>query len=199
MSPVEQPSFSQLQALADAMSEDVHVTVSTQNGTITFPAPRGKIIRKALVIALLGILGAWWGIANSNIEIAIVSLGVILAYGLLSEPCYSVMISKQGCKVLMGLFGIQRASYSWNDYKGSLVYLRSLNGREPSPLEFCLKFSCTNRQKEVRLSDLTQGKSNNSRETLHQLSEFWELTARVLDLKPFDTDYQATGRNAIFG
>ena len=199
MNPDEQPSFSQLQALADAMSDDVHVSVSAQNGTITFPAPRRKIIRKALVIALLGILGTWWGIANANIEIAIVSFGVILAYGLLSEPCYSVMISKQSCNVLTGLLGIQRDSYSWNDYKGALVYLRSLNGREPSPYEFCLKFTHNNRQKEVRLADLTQGKLDNSSETLHQLSEFWELTARVLDLEPFDTDYQTTGRNAIFG
>ena len=60
MNPDEQSSFSQLQALADAMSDDVHVSVSAQNGTITFPAPRRKIIRKALVISLLGILGTWW-------------------------------------------------------------------------------------------------------------------------------------------
>lgn len=198
MNPNEQPSFSKLQALADVMSDDVRVAVSEQNETITFSAPRGKIIRKTLVISLLGILGMWWGIANHIIEIALVSLAAIIAYGLLSEPCYSVIISKQSCKVLTGLLGIQRASYSWNDYKGPLVYLRSLNGREPSPLEFCLKFSHNNRQKEVRLSDLTQGKSNNSRETLHQMSEFWELTTYILNLELFDTDYRTTGRNAIF-
>lgn len=199
MNPDKQSPFTQLQALADAMSDDVHVTVSEQNGTITFSAPRSKIIRKTIILSLLGILGIWWGIADANIEIVIVSLGVIIAYGLLSEPCYSVIISKQSCKVLTGLFGIQRTSYIWNDYKGSLVYMRSLNGREPSPLEFCLKFSRKNRQKEVRLSNLSQGKSNNSRKTIRQMSEFWELAARALNLEPFDTDYHTTGRNAIFG
>lgn len=150
-------------------------------------------------MSLLGILGMWWGVANSNIEIVIVSFGAIIAYGLLSEPSYSVIISRQGCKVLTGLLGIQRASYDWNEYKGPLVYMRSLNGREPSPKEFCLKFSHKNRQQEVRLSDLTRGKSDNSRETLRQVSEFWGLTERLLDLEPFKTEYQITSRNAIFG
>ncbi|MBO7490874.1 MAG: hypothetical protein J6T59_00375 [Bacteroidales bacterium] len=199
MNSVEQPTFPQLQTLADAMSGKVHVSVSEKTCTITFSAPRGRIIRKIVIMSLLGILGIWWGIANSSIEIVIVSLGAIIAYGLLSEPSYSVIISRQGCKVLTGLLGIQRASYDWHDYKGPLVYMRSLNGREPSPKEFCLKFSHHNRQQEVRLSDLTRGKSDNSRETLHHVSEFWRLAERLLDLEPFKTEYQTTSRNAIFG
>lgn len=199
MNSVEQPTFTQLQALADAMSDKVPISVSDRNGTITFVAPRGNVIRKTIIMSLLGILGTWWGIANSNIEVVIVSMGIVIAYGLLSEPSYSVIISRQGSKVLTGLLGIQRASYDWKDYKGPLVYTRSLNGREPSPKEFCLKFSHKNRQREVRLSDLTQGKSDNSRETLHQMSEFWGLAERLLDLEPFKTEYQTTSRNAIFG
>lgn len=199
MNSVEQPTFTQLQTLADAMSDRVRVSVSEKTCTITFSAQRNKIIWKIVIMSLLGILGMWWGVANSNIEIVIVSLGAIIAYGLLSEPSYSVIISRQGCKVLTGLLGIQRASYDWNEYKGPLVYMRSLNGREPSPKEFCLKFSHKNRQQEVRLSDLTRGKSDNSRETLRQVSEFWGLTERLLDLEPFKTEYQITSRNAIFG
>jgi hypothetical protein len=199
MNSNEQPTFPQLQAFADTMSDKVHVSVSERDGTITFAVPRGNVIRKAIIISLLGLLGMWWGIANSNIEVVIVSIGVATAYGLLSEPSYSVMISRQGCKVLTGLLGIQRASYDWKDYKGPLVYMRSLNGREPSPKEFCLKFSHKNRQQEVRLSDLTWGKTNNSRETLQKMSEFWEMTERLFDLEPFETEFQITGRNAIFG
>ncbi|MBO7445371.1 MAG: hypothetical protein J6T86_03065 [Bacteroidales bacterium] len=199
MNSVEQPTFTQLQTSADAMSDRVRVSVSEKTCTITFSAQRNKIIWKIVIMSLLGILGMWWGVANSNIEIVIVSFGAIIAYGLLSEPSYSVIISRQGCKVLTGLLGIQRASYDWNEYKGPLVYMRSLNGREPSPKEFCLKFSHKNRQQEVRLSDLTRGKSDNSRETLRQVSEFWGLTERLLDLEPFKTEYQITSRNAIFG
>ena len=195
----EQPTFPQLQALADAMSDKVHVSVSERDGTITFAAPRGNVIRKTIIISLLGLLGMWWGIVNLNIEVVIVSIGIATAYGFLSEPSYSVIISRQGCKVLTGLLGIQRASYDWKDYKGPLVYTRSLNGREPSPKEFCLKFSRKNRQHEVCLSDLTRGKSNNSRETLQKMSEFWEMTECLLDLESFETDYQITSRNAIFG
>ena len=195
----EQPTFPQLQAFADAMSDKVHVSVSERDGTITFAAPRGNIIRKIIIISLLGILGMWWGIANSNIEVALVSVGIATAYGLLSEPSYSVIVSRHGCKVLTGLLGIQRASSDWKEYKGPLVYMRSLNGREPSPKEFCLKFSHKNRQQEVRLSDLTRGKSNNSRETLQKMSEFWEMTECLLDLESFETEFRITGRNAIFG
>lgn len=199
MNSVEQPTFTQLQTSADAMSDRVRVSVSEKTCTITFSAQRNKIIWKIVIMSLLGILGMWWGIANSNIEVVIVSMGIVIAYGLLSEPSYSVIISRQGCKVLTGLLGIQRASYDWNEYKGPLVYMRSLNGREPSPKEFCLKFSHKNRQQEVRLSDLTQGKSDNSRETLHQVSDFWGLAERLLDLESFKTEYQITSRNAIFG
>ena len=199
LNSVEPPTFTQLQTLADAMSGKVHVSVSERSNTITFAAPRGNVIRKTIIMSLLGILGMWWGISNSNIEVIIVSIVIVIAYGLLSEPSYSIIISRQGCKVLTGLLGIQRASYDWNDYKGPLVYMRSLNGREPSPKEFCLKFSLKSRLQEVRLSDLTQGKSDNSRETLHLVSEFWGLAERLLDLEPFKTEYQITSRNAIFG
>lgn len=199
MNSDEQPTFPQLQAFADTMSGNVHVSVSERDGTITFAAPRGNVIHKTIIISLIGILGTWWGIANSNIEVVIVSMGIVTAYGLLSEPSYFVIISRQGCRVSTGLLGIQRASYDWKDYKGPLVYMRSLNGREPSPKEFCLKFSHKNRQKEVRLSDLTWGKNNNSRETLQKMSEFWEMTERLFDLEPFETEFQITGRNAIFG
>ena len=199
MNSDEQPTFPHLQAFADTMSGNVHVSVSERDGAITFAAPRGNVIHKTIIISLIGILGTWWGIANSNIEVVIVSMGIVTAYGLLSEPSYSVIISRHGCRVLTGLLGIQRASYDWKDYKGPLVYMRSLNGREPSPKEFCLKFSRKNRQKEVCLSDLTRGKSNNSRETLQKMSEFWEMTERLFDLEPFETEFQITGRNAIFG
>ncbi|MBR6161739.1 MAG: hypothetical protein IKQ75_07715 [Bacteroidales bacterium] len=199
MNSNEQPTFPQLQAFADTMSGNVHVSVSERDGTITFAAPRGNMICKTIIISLLGLLGMWLGIANLNIEVVIVSIGVATAYGLLSEPSYSVIISRHGCRVLTGLLGIQRASYDWKDYKGPLVYMRSLNGREPSPKEFCLKFSHINRQQEVRLSDLTRGKSNNSRETLQKMAEFWEMTVRLFYLEPFETEFQITGRNAIFG
>ena len=105
MNSDEQSTLSQVQALADAMSDKVHVSVSERNGTITFSAPRGNIIRKIIIISLLGILGTWWGIANSNLEVVIVSVGIATAYGLLSEPSYSVLISRQGCKVCTGLLG----------------------------------------------------------------------------------------------
>ena len=86
MNSDEKPTFPQLQAFADTMSSNVHVSVSERDGTITFAAPRGNMIRKTIIISLLGLLGMWWGIANSNIEVVIVSIGVATAYGLLSEP-----------------------------------------------------------------------------------------------------------------
>ena len=140
MNSDEKPTFSQLKAFAEAISDEVHVSVSERNDTITFAAPRGNVIRKIIIMSLLGILGTWWGIANSNIEVVIVLIVVVTAYGLLSAPSYSVIISRQVCKVLTRLLGIQRASCDWKDYKGPLVYMKSLNGREPSPKEFYLIF-----------------------------------------------------------
>jgi hypothetical protein len=76
--------------------------------------------------------------------------------------------------------------------------MQTLNGREPSPKDYCLKFSCGNRIKIVRIANMMWGKTNSPRENLKKMSELWDLMKEFLDLENFDTDIRMSGRNARF-
>ncbi|MBQ3734281.1 MAG: hypothetical protein II859_10005 [Bacteroidales bacterium] len=76
----------------------------------------------------------------------------------------------------------------------------TLNGREPSPKEFCLKFRRNGRIHELHLADLTQGKNSTPKENLKHLSALWNIIEENFQLdKDYDVEYQMSARNAIFG
>ena len=101
---------------------------------------------------------------------------------------------------LKHLFNIISNDYQYEDYRGPLVYMMTLNGREPSPKEFCLKFRRKDRIQEIHLADLTKGKNSTPKENLKHISELWNLIEENFQLDvDYDTEYQMSARNAIFG
>jgi hypothetical protein len=191
--------ISELRQMADDMPDGISVTISKQGGYMSFDAPTRLKVKRAIIISILASAAIWWGLANASILMTVVMLvALIIVSILLTEPLYSVKMDKETCEVSTGFIGIERAQYSWKDYQGPLVYMQTLNGREPSPKDYCLKFSCGNRIKIVRIANMMWGKTNSPRENLKKMSELWDLMKEFLDLENFDTDIRMSGRNARF-
>ncbi len=191
--------ISELRQMADDMPDGISVTISKQGGYMSFDAPTRLKVKRAIIISILASAVIWWGLANASILMTVVMLvALIIVSILLTEPLYSVKMDKETCEVSTGFIGIERAQYSWKDYQGPLVYMQTLNGREPSPKDYCLKFSCGNRIKIVRIANMMWGKTNSPRENLKKMSELWDLMKEFLDLENFDTDIRMSGRNARF-
>lgn len=193
------PIISKLRQMAGDMPDGLSVTVSEQSSCLSFDAPTRLKVKRAVIISILTAAVVWWGLANASILMTVVMLIALnIISVLLAEPLYSVKMNKETCEVFTGFLGIERAQYFWKDYQGSLVYMQTLNGREPSPKDFCLKFSCGNRIKIVRIANMMWGKTNSPRENLKKMSELWDLMKEFLDLENFDTDIRMSGRNARF-
>ena len=191
--------ISELRQMADDMPDGISVTISKQGGYMSFDAPTRLKVKRAIIISILASAAIWWGLANASILMTVVMLvALIIVSILLTEPLYSVKMDKETCEVSTGFIGIERVQYSWKDYQGPLVYMQTLNGREPSPKDYCLKFSCGNRIKIVRIANMMWGKTNSPRENLKKMSELWDLMKEFLDLENFDTDIRMSGRNARF-
>lgn len=191
--------ISELRQMADDMPDGISVTISKQGGYMSFDAPTRLKVKRAIIISILASAAIWWGLANASILMTVVMLvALIIVSILLTEPLYSVKMDKETCEVSTCFIGIERAQYSWKDYQGPLVYMQTLNGREPSPKDYCLKFSCGNRIKIVRIANMMWGKTNSPRENLKKMSELWDLMKEFLDLENFDTDIRMSGRNARF-
>ena len=86
----------------------------------------------------------------------------------------------------------------FSEYRGPLVYMLTLNGREPSPKEFCVKFWHDGRRKEITIANLTDGDGSSAKEQLTHILELWHELEDLMDTDDFDTEFQMSGRNAIF-
>lgn len=118
----------------------------------------------------------------------------------MSDSFRSVVVDLKRKRISSVLFNIISKEYRFEDYRGSLVYMLTLNGREPSPKEFCLKFRHKGRIHELHLADLTQGKNSTPKENLKHLSALWNIIEENFHLdKDYDVEYQMIARNAIFG
>ena len=191
--------ISKLRQMAGDMPDGLSFTVSEQGSCISFDAPTRLKVKRAIIISILAAAAVWWGLANASILMTVVMLvALIIIFGLLTEPLYSVKMDKETCEVSTGFLCIERAQYSWKDYQGPLVYMQTINGREPSPKDYCLKFSCGNRIKIVRIANMMWAKTNAPCENLKKMSELWDLMKEFLDLENFDTAIRMSGRNARF-
>ena len=181
------------------------IRIDENRNIVTFGrVGREKIRKLVTATAILAAIIAYIVMHLTDIELVaalIIVLVILAAVGwYMSDSFRSVVVDLEHKRISSFLFNIISNDYRFEDYRGALVYMLTLNGREPSPKEFCLKFRHKGRIHELHLADLTQGKNSTPKENLKHLSTLWEVIEENFQLyKDYDVEYQMSARNAIFG
>ena len=185
----------------DALKDVVDIQIDENQNIITFGRVGREKIRKVVVAMAVLIAVVAYIVMQQTVEDVIIGFVILAAAGwYLSDGFRSVIVDLKCKRVSSSLFNIIFDDYKSEEYRGPLVYMMTLNGREPSPKEFCLKFSNKGHFKEIHLADLTHGKNSTPKENLKHISELWNLIEENFQLdEDYDTEYQMSARNAIFG
>lgn len=197
--------FDKIRQYSDALKDVVDIRIDENRNIVTFGRVGREKIRKVVIAtAILAAVIAYIVMHLTDIEsVAAVIVGFVIlaAFGwYMSDSFRSVVVDLERKRISSVLFNIISKEYRFEDYRGSLVYMLTLNGREPSPKEFCLKFRHKGRIHELHLADLTQGKNSTLKENLKHLSALWNIIEENFHLdKDYDVEYQMSARNAIFG
>lgn len=185
----------------NALKDVVDIQIDEKQNIITFGRVGREKVRKAVVAMAIFVSVVTYIVVQLTVEAVIVGFVILAAVGwYLSDGFRSVVVDLKRKRISSSLFNIISDDYKFEDYCGPLVYLMTLNGREPSPKEFCLKFQRKGRIQEIHLADLTQGKNSTPNENLKRISALWNLIVENFQLdEDYDMEYQMSARNAIFG
>ena len=185
----------------EALKDVVAVQVNENQDIITFNRVGREKIRKVLALIAILVAVVTYIVMQLTVMAVIVGFIILVASGwYMSDSFRSVSVDLSHKRVSLSLFNIISDEYRFEDYRGPLVYLMSLNSREPMPKEFCLKFRRKGHIKEMHLADLTRGKNTTPKDNLIHLSKLWNIVEENFQLdKDYDTEYQISARNAIFG
>jgi uncharacterized membrane protein YgcG len=184
----------------DALKDVVDIQIDENQNIITFGRVGREKFWKAVVVMAILVAIVSYIVMQQTVVAVIIGFVILAAAGwYLSENFRSVIVDLKRKRVSSSLFNIISDNYQYEDYRGPLVYMMTLNGREPSPKEFCLKFRRKDRIQEIHLADLTKGKNSTPKENLKHISELWNLIEENFQLdEDYDTEYQMSARNAIF-
>ena len=197
--------FDEIRERSDSLKDVVDIRIDENRNIVTFGRVGREKIRKVVTsTVILAAVVAYIVLHLTDIELVaalIIVLVILAAVGwYMSDSFRSVVVDLKRKRISSVLFNIISKEYRFEDYRGSLVYMLTLNGREPSPKEFCLKFRREGRIHELHLADLTQGKNSTLNENLKHLSALWNIIEENFHLdKDYDVEYQMSARNAIFG
>lgn len=185
----------------DALKDVVDIQIDENQNIITFGRVGRAKFWKAVVTMAIGVAVVPYIVMHQTVEAVIIGFLILATTGwYLSDGFRSVIVDLKLKRISSSLFNIISDDYQYEDYRGSLVYMMTLNGREPSPKEFCLKFRLKDRIQEIHLADLTKGKNSTPKENLKHISALWNLIEENFQLdEDYDTEYQMSARNAIFG
>ena len=185
----------------DALKDVVDIQIDENQNIITFGRVGRAKFWKALVVMAIWVAVVSYIVMHQTVEAVIIGFLILATTGwYLSDGFRSVIVDLKRKRISSSLFNIISDDYQYEDYRGSLVYMMTLNGREPSPKEFCLKFRRKDRIQEIHLADLTKGKNSTPKENLKHISALWNLIEENFQLdEDYDTEYQMSARNAIFG
>ena len=197
--------FDKIRQYSDALKDVVDIRIDENRNIVTFGRVGREKIRKVVTsTVILAAVIAYIVMHLTDIELVaavIVGFVILAAVGwYMSDSFRSVVVDLKHKRISPVLFNIISKEYRFEDYRGPLVYMLTLNGREPSPKEFCLKFRRKGRIHELHLADLTQGRNSTPKENLKHLSALWNIIEENFQLdKDYDVEYQMSARNAIFG
>lgn len=184
---------------AEALKSVVDIQINDSQGVVTFGRV-GQEIWKRTVPAVLVIAAAIaYGCIHltvGTVVAAVLVTAVMCAYVAELFRKVSVNIPKKSLE--NSLFNIMFSEIPFSEYRGPLVYMLTLNGREPSPKEFCVKFWHDGRRKEIIIANLTDGDGSSAKEQLTHILELWHELVDLMDTDDFDTEFQMSARNAIF-
>ena len=199
--PQNQLFIDQIHQHSDALKDVVDIQIDENQNIITFGRVGREKFWKALVVMAIWVAVVSYIVMHQTVEAVIIGFLILATTGwYLSDGFRSVIVDLKRKRISSSLFNIISDDYQYEDYRGSLVYMMTLNGREPSPKEFCLKFRRKDRIQEIHLPDLTKGKNSTPKENLKHISALWNLIEENFQLdEDYDTEYQMSARNAIFG
>ena len=199
--PKNQLFIDQIHQHSDALKDVVDIQIDENQNIITFGRVGREKVWKALVVMAIWVAVVSYIVMHQTVEAVIIGFLILATTGwYLSDGFRSVIVDLKRKRISSSLFNIISDDYQYEDYRGSLVYMMTLNGREPSPKEFCLKFRRKDRIQEIHLADLTKGKNSTPKENLKHISALWNLIVENFQLdEDYDTEYQMSARNAIFG
>ena len=199
--PQNQLFIDQIHQHSDALKDVVDIQIDENQNIITFGRVGREKFWKSLVVMAIWVAVVSYIVMHQTVEALIIGFLILATTGwYLSDGFRSVIVDLKRKRISSSLFNIISDDYQYEDYRGSLVYMMTLNGREPSPKEFCLKFRRKDRIQEIHLADLTKGKNSTPKENLKHISALWNLIEENFQLdEDYDTEYQMSARNAIFG
>lgn len=183
----------------NALKDVVDIRIDENRNIVTFGRV-GRVIWKRTVPAVLVIAAAVaYGCVHQTVEtvvLAVLVIATVCAYlaGLFRKVTVNIPKKTLG----ISLFNIMFSEIPFSEYRGPLAYMLTLNGREPSPKEFCAKFWHNGRRKEITIANLTDG-TGSAKEQLAQILEFWHCLEERIGTDDFDTEFLMSARNAIFG
>ena len=192
-------NFEQIRQHAVAVKDVVDIQIDENQKVVRFGRVGRVKFKKAAPAIFVMIVAIIYGVVNltvGTVIAAMVIMGLVCWY--LVDVFRVVTIDVNRKKLSIDLFNITLNEFSMDEYRGALVYSLTLNGRQPTPKEFCVKFRHNGNRKEIHLADLLSETENTSRENLAHVAEIWKFIVDCMQITDYETEYQMSGRNAIF-
>ena len=192
-------NFDIIRQHAVAVKDVVDIQISENQRIIRFGRVERVKIKKAAPAIFFMIVAIIYGVVNFTLGAVIAAMVIIgLVCWYLVDVLRVVTVDLNRKKLRIDLFNITLNEFPMDEYRGALVYSLTLNGRQPTPKEFCVKFRYHNHRKEIHLADLLDETEDDSRENLAHVAEIWKSIVDLMQITDYETEYQMSARNAIF-
>ena len=184
---------------SDTLKDVVCIQIDENQQVISFSRVGREKIKKAVPALIIMAVAIASGCLHLTVGKIIVAMVIVaLVCWSLVDVFSVVTVDIKRKKLSIELFNITLNEFSMQEYRGALVYNLSLNGRQPTPKEFCVKFRHNGKRKEIHLADLLSETENASRENLAHVAEIWKSVVALMQITEYETEYQMSARNAIF-
>ena len=192
-------NFDQIRQHVAVLKDVVDIQISENQQIIRFGRVGRVKIKKTLPAILIMVVAIAYGCLHLTVETIIAAMVIIgLVCWYLVDVLRGVTVDLNRKKLSIVLFNITLNEFPMDEYRGALVYSLTLNGRQPTPKEFCVKFRHNGNRKEIHLADLLAESEDASREIFQNVSEIWKSVVDLMQITDYETEYQMSARNAIF-
>ena len=192
-------NFEQIRQHAVAVKDVVDIQIDENQKVVRFGRVGRVKFKKTAPAIFIMIVAIIYGVVNltvGTVIAAIVIIGLVCWY--LVDALRGITVDLNRKKLSIVLFNITLNEFSMDEYRGALVYSLTLNGRQPTPKEFCVKFLHNGNRKEIHLADLIAETEDASRENLAHVAEIWKFIVDLMQITDYKTEYLMSARNAIF-